>query len=190
MPTGWAIVIVVQWVAIVALVIVVLGILRQLAAHLDRAPATESVLRIQSSAAAVGTRLPAFASAGDGGVTEPATLPGGQPAVLLFLSAGCAPCQSLAAEISGSDLPGELSGSLIAVTAPGSESSIRLPAGVRVLAVPDAECTRVLGVPGRPFAMAVNADGVITAKQLVNTRAQLTSMAASAWTLDEVPQTG
>jgi hypothetical protein len=121
-------------------------------------------------------------------VTEPATLLAGRPAVMLFLSAGCAPCLSLAAEIASSDLPGELGRSLIAVTAPGSESVIvRLPAGVRVVTVPDAECARVLGIPGRPFAMAVNADGVITAKQPVNTLAQLTDMATSAWSLDGVP---
>jgi len=35
--------------------------------------------------------------------------------------------------------------------------------------------------------MAVNADGVITAKQPVNTLAQLTDMATSAWSLDGVP---
>jgi hypothetical protein len=58
---------------------------------------------------------------------------------------------------------------------------------VRVVAVPDAECAQVLGIPGRPFAMAVNADGVITAKQPVNTLAQLTDMATSAWSLDGVP---
>jgi hypothetical protein len=33
----------------------------------------------------------------------------------------------------------------------------------------------------------VNADGVITAKQPVNTLAQLTDMATSAWSLDGVP---
>jgi hypothetical protein len=186
MPTGWAIVIIVQWVAIVALIIVVLGVLRQVAPHLNRAGATPAIT-IQSTAAAVGTRLPAFASDADGGVTEPAALLGGRPAVMLFLSAGCAPCLSLAAEIARSSRADELGRSLIAVTAPGSESAIRLPAGVRVLAVPDTECTRVLGIPGRPFAMAVNADGVITAKQLVNTLAQLTDMAASAWSMDGVP---
>src|SRR5207247_782180 len=63
----------------------------------------------------------------------------------------------------------------------------RAAAGPRVVAVPDAECARVLGIPGRPFAMAVNADGVITAKQPVNTLAQLTDMATSAWSLDGVP---
>jgi hypothetical protein len=187
MPTGWAIVIVVQWLAIAALIVVVLGVLRQMASHLERA-AAGPVMQFLPPAAEVGTRLPTFASVGDGGVTEPATLLAGRPAVMLFLSAGCAPCLSLAAEIASSDLPGELGRSLIAVTAPGNESVIvRLPAGVRVVTVPDAECARVLGIPGRPFAMAVNADGVITAKQPVNTLAQLTDMATSAWSLDGVP---
>jgi hypothetical protein len=186
MPTGWAIVIVVQWLAIAGLIIVVLGILRQMASLIDRA-ATGPVMRILPPAAEVGTRLPAFASTADGGATEPAALLAGRPAVLLFLSAGCAPCLSLAAEIAGSDLPGELGSALIVITAPGSESVARLPAGVRVMAVPDAECDRVLGIPGRPFAMAVNADGVITARQPVNTLAQLAGIATSAWSLDDVP---
>jgi hypothetical protein len=71
--------------------------------------------------------------------------------------------------------------------APGSESVVRLPAGVHVLAVPDTEGDLVFGIPGRPFAMAVNADGVITARQPVNTVADLTGMAASAWSLERVP---
>jgi hypothetical protein len=186
MPIGWAVVIVVQWLAIAALIIVVLGVVRQMSSLLERV-AAGTVTRIQPSVAEVGTRLPAFASAGDGGVTEPAALLGGRPAVMLFLSAGCAPCLSLAAEIASAGLPGELGRSLIAVAAPGSESVVQLPAGVRVLAMPDADCARVLGIPGRPFAMAVNADGVITAKQPVNTVAQLTEMAILAWSLDRVP---
>lgn len=186
MTTGWAIVIVVEGLAIAALTIVVIGVLRQMSPLLERA-AAGPVMLIPPSAAEVGTRLPAFASAGDGGVTEPATLLGGRPAVMLFLSAGCAPCLSLTAEIASAGLPGELSRSLIAVIAPGSESVVPLPAGVRVLAVPSDECVRVFGVHGRPFAMAVNADGVITAKQPVNTVAQLTGMATSAWSLDRVP---
>lgn len=186
MPTGWAIVIVVQWLAIIALTIVVLGTLRQMAPRLEHA-AGGPVMRSQPPAAELGTRLPTFASGGDGGVTEPATLLGGRPAVMLFLSAGCTPCLTLTAEITSVGLPGELGRSLIAVTDPGSESAVPLPAGVRVLAVPDAECARVLGIRGRPFAMAVNADGVITAKRPVNTVAQLTRMATSAWSLDSVP---
>ena len=45
MPIGWAIVIVVQWVAIAALTIVVLGVLRQMASLLERA-AAGPVMRI------------------------------------------------------------------------------------------------------------------------------------------------
>jgi hypothetical protein len=106
---------------------------------------------------------------------------------MLFLSAGCAPSLSLAAEIASSELPGDLGRSLIAVTPPGSESVVQLSAGVRVVAVADAECAWVLGIPGRPFAMAVNAAGVITAKQAVNTLAQLTGMTTSAWSLNDAP---
>jgi hypothetical protein len=186
MPIGWAIVIVVQWLAIAALIIVVLGVLRQMSSLPERA-AAGTVTRIQSSAAEIGTRLPIFTNAADDGVTESAELPGGRPAVMLFLSAGCAPCLNLVAEIASTDLPGELSGSLIAVMAPGSESVVRLPAGVHVLTVPDADCAQVFGIPGRPFAMAVNADGVITARQPVNTVAQLTDIATFAWSLDRVP---
>lgn len=186
MTTGWAIENVVQWLAIAALTIVLIGVLRQVALLREQAAAGPAML-IQPSAAAVGTRLPAFASAGDGSVTEPATLLGGRPAIMLFLSAGCGPCLSLAAEIASTGLPDELSGSLIAVMAPGSESVVPLPAGIHVLAVPDAECDQVFGVPARPFAMAVNADGVITAKQPVNTVADLTGVATSAWSLHPVP---
>lgn len=178
MPTGWAVVIVVQWLAIIALTVVVLGVLRQTAPRLDQS-AGGPMMRIQPIAAHVGTRLPAFASSGDGGVTDPAALLGGRPVVMLFLSAGCAPCLTLAAEIADVDLRGKLGAELIAVTAPGSERAVPLPAGIRVLAVPDAECVRVLDVRGRPFAMAVNGDGVITGRRPVNTVAHLINVATS-----------
>ena len=181
MPTGWAIVIVVQWLAIAALTIVVLGVLRQMASLLERA-AAGPVMRIQLPAAEVGTRLPTFASVGDGSVTEPATLLGGRPAVMLFLSAGCAPCLSLAAEIASSDLPGELGRSLIAVTARKRERRTTARRGAR----PRRGGRRMR--PGPRHTREALRDGGERGwgdhgEDAVNTLAQVTDMATSAWSL-------
>jgi hypothetical protein len=177
MPIGWAVVVVVQWLAIVFLAAVVLGVLRRVTPHLEHA-AERPVPRADRQGPALGSQLPSFTARETSGDLVSAGLLRGRPRVLLFLSADCSPCLNLATELGSSDRYRELSGSLVAVTGPAGAGVLPLPAWLRVLTMPDAECSRVLEVRGRPFAIAVDADGVITDKRMVNTVAQLTQVGA------------
>jgi hypothetical protein len=178
MPTGWAVVIIIQWLAIAALTIVVLGVLRQITNRDERPGGMK--MRVWPNVANVGTRLPAFTASLDGEKIDASMLVQGRSAVLMFLSAGCAPCRALTDEIAAAGLSAGLSGSLIAVLAPGTEHSLRISDQVQVLTMPDDESEQVLGIPGKPFAMAVDPDGLITAKRLINTLTQLEALAATA----------
>ena len=177
MPIGWAIAVVAQWLAIIALAAIVLGVLRQATHHLERL--TESpLLRTADQGPAVGSRLPPFTGRdSDGEILHAAQVLNG-PTVLLFLSATCAPCIGLADEISASDLAG-LGCSLIVVIDPGDHGALRLPTRLRVLIMPGRQVTEVFAVRGRPFAVAADTDRVVRAKQVLNTVAQLRDLASS-----------
>jgi hypothetical protein len=83
----------------------------------------------------------------------------------------------------GIDLPGQcqrlLADPLIVVTDPDGLDTLRPPASVRVLIMPDNEVAEVFAVRGRPFAVAVDADGVVKTKRGLNTVAQLSDLIAS-----------
>jgi hypothetical protein len=175
MPVGWAIVVVAQWLAIVTLAVVVLGVLRQAAPPLER-PAGSPPRRMVSQGPEVGTKLPPFTGRGpEGEILHAAQLLTG-PAVLLFLSATCAPCVALAGEIGVSDL-GELDYALVVVIDPSDHGLLPLPARLRVLVMPGSEVAEVFAVRGRPFAVVADADGVVRAKRGLNTVAQLRNLA-------------
>lgn len=181
MPIGWAIVVVVQALAIIALAAVVLGVLRQVTPLLDRS-AEPSMPRIQNQGPVVGSKLPPFAGRDGGGEILNAAQLLGRPTMLLFLSATCAPCVTLADEISAisaSAEPGELVSSLIVVIDPNDHAALRLPTDLRVLMMPTSEIAEVFDVHGRPFAMAVDADGVVRDKRGLNTVDQLASLTAT-----------
>lgn len=164
--------------AIVALVVVVLGVLRQVAPRLQ-ATAAHPAVRLQAQGPAVGSTVPDFTGRDRyGGIVTTAQLRG-RPAVVLFLSADCSPCVSLAREMGASNPVEELAGALVVVTDPGGVESLELPGWLRVLAMPQIEALEVLEVRGRPFAMAVDDDWVVREKRMVNTVQELRSLAVS-----------
>jgi hypothetical protein len=177
MPVGWAVAVVILWMAVVALAAVVLGLLRQITPRLEQAAAQQSAGAVPEGPA-VGSTLPAFvAEDGNGDLVTAAQLLR-QPTVLLLLSAGCTPCVDLASELSRLD-PGEMASSLVVMIDPESTRSLGLPAWAAAVAMPVSEVAHVLGVQTRPFAIAVDADGVVVATQMLNTVAQLTGLAAA-----------
>ena len=176
MPIGWASLVVLQWLAIIALAAVVLGVVRLVTPRLLQA-ADSPPMRMQNQGPAVGSKLPPFTGLdGSGEVLNAAQLVG-RATVLLFLSATCPPCVRLADELGGSDV-GELADSLIVVTDLDGYDALRLPASVRALIMPDNEVAEVFTVRGRPFAIAVDMEGVVRSKQGLNTVAQLSDLTA------------
>jgi methylamine dehydrogenase accessory protein MauD len=177
MPIGWAVTIVVLWLTVVALAVIVLGTLRQLAPVLERAVAAAAGLGSFDQGPAVGQELPRFTARDTVGEPADDQQLRGEPAILVFLSSGCGPCQQLAEEMRAAGV-GALASQLIVVTSPEGSSSLELPAGLRVLAETANEVSSPMRVHGTPFAVAVDADGVVRATEVPNTLAQLDSLAA------------
>jgi len=179
MPVGWAIVVVAQWIAIIALAAIVLGVLRQATHRLEQPAGSPRMAdRLADQGPAVGSRLPPFTGRDDNGELLHAAQVLNGPTVLLFLSATCAPCVRLADELGASHL-GEPGWSLIVVIDPGAHGTLQLPTRLRVLVMPVSEVAEVFAVRGRPFAVAADTEGIVRAKGGLNTVAQLTDLAGS-----------
>lgn len=176
MPIGWEITVVILCMAVVALAIVVLGLMRQVTPALERAVATAGGSASLGMGPAVGSPLPHFAAAGADGMVTGAQLRG-RSVVLLFLSRGCGPCEILAQEMSSAGL-GHLARQLVIVTGPGDPQALRIPAGLSILTEQDRQVSDALSVSGTPFAIAVDPDGIVKAASVPNTVGQLEDVAA------------
>ncbi len=176
MPIGWEIIVVVLCVAVIALAIVILGLLRQMNPVLERF-AEGGFLAEMANGPEAGEPLPHFAAVGpDGEVTSEQLA--GRPAVLVFLSAGCGPCNALAAEMSDAN-PAILSPELLVITTDQGREDLPLPAGVRVWTEPDHAVSRALKVTGTPLAVAIGPDGIVKSSSVASTVQQLTELTTS-----------
>lgn len=174
MPVGWAIVVVVLGAAVVILAVIVLGLLRQVSPLLERVASAWPEIK---QGPEIGEPVPHFSAHGaDSEVTDEVLR--GQPALLLFLSVGCGPCQALAEEMSRDGLDG-LDGQLFVVTTADGPHELGIPAGVRVLTEQDGAVSRALSVLGTPFAITVDPDGIVTGTGVPNTLQQLARLAAA-----------
>jgi hypothetical protein len=190
MPVGWAVAIVALWVTVACLIVVVIGALRQIASYLERessghAPSAraqpEPVERgpLGGQGPDLGTQLPNLAARDANGELVGLLGTSDLPRLLVFLSSRCAPCQKLAAEMRSSD-PARLASYLTVVADPDDADSLELPAGLPVVTLAAHEIKGDLGIPGRPFVLAVDEGGIVRGKQVPTTVAQLASFANSA----------
>lgn len=178
MPAAWAITVVVLCVAVVALAVVMLGLVRQITPVLERAAEGAAAPdHHRMFGPAIGTTLPYFTAQGDGGEVTAEQLRG-HPVVLLFLTKGCGPCKDLAEEMSRVGLDG-LASNLVIVTSPGGPQELGIPAGLRILTEQDKEVSGPLSVVGTPFAIAVDPEGIVRAATVPNTMGQLQELAAA-----------
>ncbi|HLK02474.1 MAG TPA: hypothetical protein VKU39_21550 [Streptosporangiaceae bacterium] len=174
MPIGWEITVVVLCVAVAALAVVVLGLLRQVTPVLERAASASGQPQL-SMGPAKGSPLPDFTAAGAHGAVTGTHLRG-RSAVLLFLAPGCGPCQDLAYEMRSADL-GHLAGQLVIITGPDDAQALGIPAHLLVLTEHDRQVSDALSVNGTPFAIAVDPDGIVRDTRVPNTITQLQDLA-------------
>jgi methylamine dehydrogenase accessory protein MauD len=177
MPTGWAVAIVALWVAVIALAVVMLGILRQITPVLERAATPSDAMGPGNQGPPVGNPVPHFSARDTAGELVDDQSLRGQPALLVFLSVGCAPCEQLAAEIRRTDL-GPLARQLIIITRPDGPRILGIPAGLRVVTESSDEMTGPLAVIGLPFAIAIDSTGIVKGAQVPNAVEHLEHMSA------------
>jgi hypothetical protein len=164
MPIAWAIVIIALWLAVAGLAVIVLGVLRQVTTNGQRAPGQSS----RMMGPARGTQVPDFV----GRLRD-------RPNVLLFLSSGCGPCQQLVDDMRATGL-GDLIGGLTVLTDPGGAAALSLPADVHAVEDHEKKVALALDIQGRPFAVAVDENGIVRATSVPNKVADLFGLAVRA----------
>lgn len=159
------------WVLLISLALVVAGVLRRVAFVLESLPADGTGQQMHNGPS-VGSRLPELkVEREDSSRLTLADLPG--PFVLAVLTSHCSPCLAIADQLRGElDRLVELD-HLVVVTDEYGRERLNLSEPVVVLADLDNQVMSRLQLPGTPFAIAVNAKGVVESAQLLGGLDQL-----------------
>lgn len=180
MPIGWAIAILTLWLAVAIMIVIVLGVLRQVTSALERLSPEHSYSyhgALPGESLMGGEPVPHFASVDTAGLPVNDQGLRGRPALLLFVHQGCAPCEDLVREMHRSDLS-RLAGQLVIVTDSRGSRDLGIPAGLRTVAEAASEISGPLTITGWPFAVALDPAGLVRATGVPNTVAQLEDLAA------------
>lgn len=176
MSAAWTTAIVALWIAVMLVAIVLLGVLRRVAAVLERA---ESHL---SSAGGVSLGLPVGSTAEDfrvlsedGDETRADDLIRA-PTLVLFMEVHCGPCQALAKELDGvGDELAELAFFVVLDQEHGRPEW--MPAGVQTVFQQDGEVSRAFRNDATPQAYVVDDRRLILGKALIGSLSSLTELA-------------
>ncbi len=181
MSAPWIAVMICLWVAVIALTLVVVGVLRRAAAALEALPGGSFSASDLPTGPPAGSKVPPMSVRRmDGVELTLGDLPG--PYVLAVLTSHCSPCRSIADQLRKDPQTVAKLDGLVVLTDPEGPERLALGAlggpGGRptVLVDPTSSITAQLALPGTPFVLAVNADGTVHAAQLLAGPAQLVNL--------------
>ncbi len=175
MSAPWIALIVVLTITVVLLAVIVLGLLRRVSGVLEAAEfrLRDAGLGGSVGGAAVGTKVGAFSVVDREGATIPSAHLLQRGAVLVFVEAACEPCQHLAASLRSGATIG--ASSPVYAIAPVEERSHDWDLGTEVVVVFQREraVSEVFDNIATPQAFAVNAEGIVVDRSIVNSAARL-----------------
>jgi methylamine dehydrogenase accessory protein MauD len=182
----WAVSYVMLWLVVVALALLVLALARQVGTlHLRLGP--RGALEVDDEGPLLGDAPEPVDLVDTDGRSVSIGGPG-EAQLLLFVSPGCPVCRDVMPSVGAAARAGGLSAVVIADA--GREDALHLLEGRRIHApvVPAPELSGRYGVPGTPFAVILDALGVVRAKGTVNSLEQLEGLVDTARRrLDEAP---
>lgn len=173
----WAASYVVLWLLVLALCVVVVALARQIGTlHLRLGP--RGALEIDDEGPPLGEAIEPYAGTDITGAPVSVAGPG-RAQLLLFVSPGCRMCEEV---IPG--IPALVRGSetdpILITDVDARESELTYRARVRIPVIAGAELVRLYGVPGTPFAVVLDATGVVRAKGTINNLEQLEGLMDTA----------
>ena len=181
MTVPWIVVLCLLSVCVLLTALVVLGALRRISSVLEQAEA-----RLRD--------LPAEASSGPGGLELGATLPAfeadrlgggdpltdvelrGSPATILFLSASCPPCATLARDLRRQDRDESV---YVVVSEPNDAEKLRLTEAQPVLIQRNGQLSEAFKTSATPHAFVFNSTGILVAAGTPNSGAALRRLAVT-----------
>jgi hypothetical protein len=179
MPAAWIVLIGALWLVVLLLAVLVLGLVRRVsqleAVQLTISPANAPNTPYDDQRLAPGAMLPIAAEverlwSGDRGRAK---------RLFLVLSSRCGPCRKLADELREGWRTGEMVDELelVVITDPDGVASYADLGASDIVAQTAGQVSRAWGVPGTPFAVAVDASGLISASGFARTPAGLREIA-------------
>jgi thiol-disulfide isomerase/thioredoxin len=176
MSAPWGVLILALWFVVVVLAVILLGLIRRVAPLLVEGQTQHAALEPQGLA--IGAEVPFFRARDDlDRIVEPGELiaDGG---LFVFVAPGCPPCDELLLQLAQSVEP--IASILYLILDGSSNTDPRIDsARVHVLQEIDHSMTRAFGNSAAPHAFAVNREGRVVARDIVNTPRDLARLAAS-----------
>jgi hypothetical protein len=183
MSGGWIALIVALWLMVIALAVLVLGLINRVG-RLERAAGTQAAsahreVRPPVRGPQLGARLPVVT-----GHERLATPSASAKRLILFLSSSCGPCKRLAADLraavgirDGEDAPTPAGVELVVVTDRAGVELFGDLAASELIAQSGGELSSAWEIPGTPFAISVDATGVVRGSGFASNLADLTTVA-------------
>lgn len=171
MTGWWAVSFIGLWVLVLALVVIVFALARQIGVlHMRLGP--RGALEIDTEGPALGEAPPPVVGTDLEGRTIDLTAPGTER-FLLFVSPDCPICREVTPSI-----PAIVRRGLDVSLVTSGDASAYRTFGVPVVA--DETMLQTLGVPGTPYAVLLDATGVVRAKGTVNNLEQIEGLIDTA----------
>lgn len=178
MSGWWLASYVILWVVVVLLALVVVALARQLGTlHLRLGP--RGALEVDDEGPPLGEAPgPVEALDLEG---RPVTLAGpGDPQLLLFVSPDCPLCRDVLPSLGAAARAGRLSPYVIADASPEDAARSFRHDGVGAPVLPGPGIARDFAIPGTPYAVVLDAMGVVRAKGTANSLEQLEGLVDTA----------
>jgi methylamine dehydrogenase accessory protein MauD len=176
MTGWWAASYVVLWIVVVALAVLVLALARQIGTlHLRLGP--RGALELDEEGPPLGEAPPAaeLATVDGGRVTVGGP---GEPQLVLFVSPTCPVCREVAP---GLPVAARSGGMAARVVADGDDGSVaRMYGSLGAPVAASSDLPQDYGVPGTPYAVVLDALGVVRAKGTVNNLEQMEGLVDTA----------
>lgn len=174
----WAVSYLVLWLLVVMLCVVVVALARQIGTlHLRLGP--RGALDIDTEGPPLGEALDPFDVADMNG--RPVTVGGpGAAQLVMFVSPGCSLCEQVLPSLPAIASAGVLA-PLVVADADATESKLAFgPQRVKAPVVPAPEIAQAYGVPGTPYVVVLDRQGVVQAKGTVNNLEQMEGLVETA----------
>jgi methylamine dehydrogenase accessory protein MauD len=173
----WAASYVVLWMLVVMLCVVVVALARQIGTlHMRLGP--RGALELDDEGPPLG-EAPAPIDAADVEGRSVAIGGPGEAQLLLFVSPTCRVCEEVLPSIPAVARQGRLVPYVISDTTEAAVSAIAEPSS-KATFVSSPEATRIYNVPGTPYAVVLDARGVVRAKGTVNNLEQMEGLVETA----------
>jgi hypothetical protein len=161
----WIVLFMTLWLVVVAETVLVLGLSRRLTALEAAGTLVLAASSGTMGAAPVGAPIPRLAA---DRLAIPSMDASIKSSVILFLSAGCGPCLKLAQELKGHTLGPNAGDDFEIIVVSNEAGTAHFSHIGRTVLDPVGTLATSLGVPGTPFAFAVDSQGIIRGVGLPN----------------------